>query len=46
MDLLVWSSDVRIEVKVPVANEKAKTPPTMRKTARMRSVVQVALMSP
>ena len=44
--LFVASSEVRIEVSVPVANENAKTPPIMRKIAMIRSFVQVAWMSP
>ena len=40
------SREVKIEVNVPVANEKAKTPPIMRNIARIRSEVLVADISP
>ena len=40
--LFVSSKEVRMEVSVPVANEKANTPPIIRNIARMRSSVLTA----
>lgn len=42
MSLFEASKDVRIDVRVPVANEKANTPPIIKKIASTRSVVLVA----
>ena len=44
--LFVASSEVKIDVSVPVANENAKTPPIIRNMARILSEVLVALISP